>query len=542
MTRDVAVTGHWRGDAGAVTFGPAGAADIAASLRAPLYVLWDAPARRVGLASGGGLAPAPGPDGSGFPLLAVLPAAYPEWLGDRGFLQAHTLRFAYAGGAMARGIASARLVAELAKTGALGFFGAAGLPPDAVEAALAEIAGSVPPDGAGWGSNLIHSPDDPGLEDRIVDIYLRHDVRRVSASAFMGLTGAVVRYACSGLRRDGAGVIRRRNHLFAKISREEVARHFLSPPPPDLLQRLVRDGGLTPEEAELAAHLPLADHITVEADSGGHTDNRPLTALFPAIMALRDELAARHGYDAPVRIGAAGGLGTPSAVAAAFALGASYVLAGSVHQAAVESGISDAARRMLADAGVADVMMTASADMFERGVKVQVLKRGAMMGVRGNQLYELYRRHDGLEDIPPPVRARLESQVFRKPLEGVWAATRDFFGKSDPAQLARAERDPKHKMALVFRWYLGNSSRWPITGEAERTSDYQIWCGPAMGSFNRWTRGSFLETPENRAVRQIALNLMEGAAIAWRAQQLRSFGVAVAADAFNPPPVRLRID
>ena len=87
--------------------------------------------------------------------------------------------------------------------------------------------------------------------------------------------------------------------------------------------------------------MPVAEDITVEADRGGHTDNRPLVALLPAILALRDELAARHGYTRPIRVGAAGGLGTPAAVAAAFALGAAYVLTGSVNQAAVESGLSD---------------------------------------------------------------------------------------------------------------------------------------------------------------------------------------------------------
>ena len=53
-------------------------------------------------------------------------------------------------------------------------------------------------------------------------------------------------------------------------------------------------------------------------------------------------------------------------------------------------------------------------------------------------------------------------------------------------------------MALVFRWYLGQSSSWANAGEPSRTVDYQIWCGPAMAAFNEWVRGSFLEQPENR--------------------------------------------
>ena len=52
--------------------------------------------------------------------------------------------------------------------------------------------------------------------------------------------------------------------------------------------------------------------------------------------------------------------------------------------------------------------------------------------------------------------------------------------------------------------------------------DYQIWCGPAMGAFNDWVRGSFLEPYQNRDAVQIALNLLEGAAVITRAEQLRS--------------------
>jgi hypothetical protein len=91
-------------------------------------------------------------------------------------------------------------------------------------------------------------------------------------------------------------------------------------------------------------------------------------------------------------------------------------------------------------------------------------------------------------------------------------------------------------MALVFRWYLGLSSKWAIAGDPDRRLDYQIWCGPAMGAFNAWTRGSFLEAPEARSAPQIARNLLEGAAVITRAQQLRSYGVAMPAAAFRFSP------
>ena len=67
-------------------------------------------------------------------------------------------------------------------------------------------------------------------------------------------------------------------------------------------------------------------------------------------------------------------------------------------------------------------------------------------------------------------------------------------------------------MALVFRSYLGLSSRWANAGEASRQMDYQVWCGPAMGAFNEWARGTFLEKPENRRVVVVAETLINGAA------------------------------
>jgi len=190
---------------------------------------------------------------------------------------------------------------------------------------LTRIEAALGKDGPAWGANLIHSPHSPDLENVIADLYLSRGVRRICASAFMGLTPAVVRCAAKGLHRDSAGRIQRRHHIFAKLSRPEVAEAFMSPAPPALLEPLVRAGQLSAEEAALAAHVPVAEDITAEADSGGHTDNRPLAALLPVLLALRDRLMQHHRYPHPIRVGAAGGLGTPAAVASAFSLGAAYV-------------------------------------------------------------------------------------------------------------------------------------------------------------------------------------------------------------------------
>lgn len=442
-------------------------------------------------------------------------------LGDRDFCMDLGLRYPYLGGSMAKGISSVSMVEELGRAGMLGFFGAAGLPFSAVETAVDLLTDAPFP----CGFNLIHSPHEPDLEKALAELYIRKGVRLVEASAFLAITLPLVRYRTHAIHRLPDGTICAPNRIIAKVSREELAEKFFSPPPEKFLRELVNEGSLTAEQAELAVHIPLAQDITAEADSGGHTDNRPALALFPTIQSVAVRLQARHGYALKLRAGLAGGIATPAAASAAFAMGAAYIMTGSVNQACIESGTSDDVRSMLAETRQADVSMAPAADMFEMGVTVQVLKRGTMFPMRAAKLYELYRAHAGLDDIPAAERDKLEKTLFQASLEKIWQDTRSFFLKRDPRQVERAERDPKHRMALVFRWYLGQAAHWAKDGETTRKVDYQIWCGPAMGAFNEWVAGSFLEAPARRTVSTVALNILYGAAQLTRANILHYQGI-----------------
>jgi len=113
------------------------------------------------------------------------------------------------------------------------------------------------------------------------------------------------------LRRAADGSIEIDNRVIAKLSRTEVATHFMKPAPEKILTALVADGRITQEQADMARAVPMADDVTVEADSGGHTDNRPLVGLIPTMISLRDQIQQEHGYAQPIRIGAAGGISTP---------------------------------------------------------------------------------------------------------------------------------------------------------------------------------------------------------------------------------------
>jgi PfaD family protein len=455
----------------------------------------------------------------------------PTDLGAASFRVEHGVRFNYVAGAMAAGIGSADIVVAMARSGMLGFFGAGGVPIDRVEKTLVDMRERLSGHpGTAWGCNLLHNPFEAGMEDRTVDLYLKYGVRKVSASAYLRLMPTVVRYRATGMRRRPDGAIEAPNSVFAKVSSPEVAAQFMAPPPESMLRALVASGRLTAEEAELASQLPVASDITAEADSGGHTDRRPLPVLLPQMLRLRDEIAGRHGYaerGVALRIGAAGGIGDPLSTRAAFAFGADYVLTGSINQTSLQAGTSDLARDMLSKATMADVVMAPAADMFEMGVQVQILKRGSFYAQRSKKLYEVYKTCESLEAIPAEERLKLERDIFRQPIAEVWENTRRYWEARDPKQLEKALKDPKHKMALTFRAYLGLSSRWAQTGQADRKSDYQIWCGPAMGLFNHWVSGTWLEPLANRDVALIGRALMYGAAVLTRAERLAALGVAV---------------
>jgi trans-AT polyketide synthase, acyltransferase and oxidoreductase domains len=458
-----------------------------------------------------------------FEMLAALPPLRLQQLGDPTFLAFHGVKYAYAAGAMAGGIASAGLVIAFGKEKILSSFGAGGLPTARIEAAIHRIQQALPL--GPYAFNLIHSPNEPAMERQAIDLYLNYGVRTVEASAFLDLTPNIVYYRAAGLSLDSANRIRIRNKVIAKVSRREVAAKFLQPAPVKFLKELVSQGLIDEQQAALAEQVPMADDITVEADSGGHTDNRPLVCLLPSLIALRDEIQAKYGYANLVRVGVAGGIGTPQSALAAFMMGAAYVVTGSVNQSCVESATSSHAKQLLAQAEMPDVMMAPAADMFEMGVKLQVLKRGTLFPVRAQKLYELYKAYDSIEAIPAKEREQIEKQIFRKSLDAIWDETAAFFQQRDPEQLERAIANPKRKMALIFRWYLGLSSRWSNTGEPGREIDYQIWCGPAMGSFNDWVRGTYLAESQNRQVADVADHIMTGAAFLYRLQNLTVQGL-----------------
>jgi len=68
-------------------------------------------------------------------------------------------------------------------------------------------------------------------------------------------------------------------------------------------------------------------------------------------------------------------------------------------------------------------------------------------------------------------------------------------------------------------------SRWAAAGEKGREMDYQVWTGPAMGAFNQWVKGTYLEAPQNRRVVDVTRQILTGCAVMQRVRALEAQGV-----------------
>ncbi|MFE6051657.1 ACP S-malonyltransferase [Kitasatospora sp. NPDC056446] len=442
------------------------------------------------------------------PAAARLPAVrHPGDLGSEAFRRDYGVRLAYAAGGMRLGIGSVELVARMAKAGLLSFFGAAGLPAAEVGTAVARIRATAPA-GAPFGVNVTHDPFDPGAEDELVDVLIRHDVRFVEAATHVEVTPALVRHRLTGARVLPDGTVHVPRKLLAKVTRPDAARLFLSPPPAALARQLVAEGLLTAEEAAAGERVALADDVCAVGDAGDHSDLAALWALLPSLRRLRSELG---GVAQAVRIGAGGGIGAPESVAAAFVLGADFVLTGSVNLCTAESGISPAAKDLLQQADVHDTAFAPYGGLFELGGRARVFRRGVLFHARATKLYDLWRNHDSWDAVPAAVRAKVERDYLGAPFDEVYARL---------GRAAEPGTDPKRRMALVFRWYCAQASAWAIEGAPDRVADYQIPCGPALGACNRWLAHTPLRDWRDRHADELADRLMvEAAAVGTGADQ-----------------------
>lgn len=430
-----------------------------------------------------------------------------EKLGDLDFRKEFKIKYPYLIGGMYKGISSREMVVAAANSGILSFLGTGGMKISDIERDIQFIQ-----EQSGteiYGMNFLYNPSHPEKEKQTMEVFLRYGISIIEASAFMEITESLVEFLANGIAFEHDGYVLK-NKIIAKISRPEIAKEFVSPPPERLIKKLLSNKRITNEVADVLRHNPVAKAICVESDSGGHTDSGVAYAIFPVIREICNEIAFQNQFKTTVFVGAAGGIGTPTAAAAAFMLGADFIVTGSINQCTVEAGISDSVKDMLQDIDVQDTGYAPAGDMFEYGARVQVLKKSVFFPARANKLYEIYLQNKSLDDINSKTRQTLEERYFHRSFEDIFNELKLHY----PVEyIHKAEINPKYKMALVFKWYFFYSTQLALKGDGENRVDYQVQCGSSLGAFNQWVKGSEMEKWRERNVVRIALKLLEETAV-----------------------------
>lgn len=266
------------------------------------------------------------------------------------------------------------------------------------------------------------------------------------------------------------------------------------------MDRLLTSGAVTPLEVEAKAWLPMADDLCVEANGGWLNSTADLLTLLPSILELREQSAV-SGHR--VHVGCAGGIGTPEATAAAFFLGADFVLTGSVNQCSVEAATSDHVKDLLQHVREHDVETAPSAIHRDHGMRATYLKRGLLFPSRAQKLYDLWQRQEaeiGFDDAS-------FGKICDRFMQGDWSPL-------------PSDQSPKDRLAELFQRYVERGFRLASTGDESSKIDYLVHCGPALGAFNRSVAGTEMAEWRNRTVGRIADHLMDGAVeVAARRQQ-----------------------
>lgn len=427
-------------------------------------------------------------------------------LGNEQFKKKYNLDYSYVAGGMYRGVSSKEMVVKLANIKALGFLGTGGMKIDDIISSIMYIKDHT---NGSFGLNITHNLSKRSNEKEIFNLLYEYNINIIEVSAFLSPTDELVKYRLKGLCKNNGKIISR-NKIIVKLSRPEICEIFVSPAPVKIIDRLLDLGEITEEEAFLGRKIPLAEDICIEADSGGHTDGASPYSLVPTIIRQVKQANKDFNYENEINVGVAGGIGTPESALASFVLGADFIMTGSINECTVEAAISDEVKDLLQDINVQDTEYAPASDMFEIGSKVQVLKRGVLFPARANKLYDLYRNFPSLESIDKKTLDQIEDKYFGESLESVFNHIKSYYSEEE---IIRAEENPKVKMAMIFKYYCYISSKWALQGEVKNKVNFQIYCSPALGAFNKWIGETELAQWKNRHVDEIAIMLMKETAI-----------------------------
>ncbi|WP_144558024.1 ACP S-malonyltransferase [Shouchella miscanthi] len=420
-------------------------------------------------------------------------------MGDQKFCEDYNVVYPYVAGSMQKGISSPQLVSRMSQNGFLSFLGTASLKINEIEDIILDTKRLLR-DGQSFGCNLSANLHNPQKENEIIEIFLKYNINSIEASGFWAISSSLIKFRAKGLHRSESGKVIAKNKILVKLSRCETAVEFMSEIPQSLIDPLLKKGEITFDEAKMLEEVPIVDDICVMGDSGGESSLANLSLLLPTIVKLRNEASKENIFDRRIRIGAGGGIGTPEAASIAFILGADFVLTGSINQCTVEAKTSDLVKDILQNIDLHDLSYVPSANDLEVRGQTQVVKKGMFFPARANKLHDLLKQYKKVSEIDFKTKELIEERYLNEKIINII--------QTNEHQSSSSRRTPKSQIQEVLKFYLKNTVQLAIKGEASQKVNFNIYCGPALGAFNRWIKGTELENWRNRNIDVIAKKLI----------------------------------
>jgi NAD(P)H-dependent flavin oxidoreductase YrpB (nitropropane dioxygenase family) len=257
------------------------------------------------------------------------------------------------------------VVAEASKAGAFGVLGAVGFMPDqfARELDLLDKAVGDRP----YGVDIVIPAHDVAGTEKEAD-ELRKELydsvppqhiqfaKKVLAENGVPELPEGVQHEGQYLLRSTAATARRHVEIALEHSNVKLIANALGAPPPDLTQQIKAAGrlvaGLCGDATHAKKHSDLGVDVIVAqgSEGGGHTGEIGSIVLWSEVIDLVH----------PTPVLAAGGIGNGRQIAAALAMGAQGVWAGSVWLPTVESDLTDEAKQLLLQARTKDTVRSRS--------------------------------------------------------------------------------------------------------------------------------------------------------------------------------------
>jgi trans-AT polyketide synthase/acyltransferase/oxidoreductase domain-containing protein len=432
-------------------------------------------------------------------------------LGSAVFRAAYGLRYAYVVGGMGQCISSAELVIAAAREGVLSFLGSRGVTSEELSRHVQRIRAALTSRDAHWGVNIVFDADFPQLDRGYVDWLLREAIDRIEVAGYPAVTRELLRYRFAGRASQ-----RSPRSLLAKVSHPAVAESFLTRPPEYLLRELIDQGTLSADDAALARDCTCADEIVVSGDSAWSTSRSNPLAVLPAMRHVRERVAARCPAASRVPMGVAGGIGCPAGVAAAFALGADFVLTGSINQCTQEANTSSAVKDRLCTVGLEDTHALAGASAWSLGA-IQMLRKGTLFPANARRALTLHEAFQSWDKLGAAERERLERQYCELAMADALSLRSEVLNSFVPQLALVTQNDVYARVAAALHGYFDRAERMAQRGELTEEHQFLVHTGPALAAFNAWCAATPWADWRPRSVGAIARRLMNEAAELLRA-------------------------